>query len=797
MSGGDPGLCTLDADGHARRVLEFERVLAVVAESAVTEGGREQVLDLLPSADVESVRAEHRLIQEAVRALDEGLETWPLDGTHDVAAALALASRPGGRLDALELRQVAETLAVAARLRRFLDQHAERLPELCARSTQVVAHETMVAALVAAIDEHGVVRDEASSALRSIRRALQTERANLLEQLETLLRTSGAAGEGYVTLRGDRYVIPVRTESAGSVRGIVHDRSSTGSTLFVEPLAAVDANNELQRLHDAERREIDRILSDLSARVGGVADSAGASLDGIYMVDAVRARAAWARAFGCTSPRIGTPLQLRGARHPLLELQLRAAGSTAVPLDVDQGDASVLVLTGPNTGGKTVALRTVGLAVLLHQAGVSIPAAADSQLPVFARVVADIGDEQSVQNSESTFSAHLRHVTGLLVATPGPTLALLDEFMAGTDPAEGAALAQVVLRDLAQRRVTTLVTTHLGDLKLFAHTEPGLANAAMAFDPESRRPLYRLQPNVPGSSNAFAIAAGLGFPAPLLDAARALRGDAAGRMEALLQSLAEEHARLAATTLRAAEAEAEARRMREELAVELAEVARRRHGALTEARREGERLLAEARSRVEKLVRDLRTAAASPAAVRGAQEEIAAIERAVNPDSERDIPIVGEVSSSPPVPGNRVWVRPLGRDGILEAVESGGRARVRLGNVTVNVPFADLVSRGAAADPLPAVSTSAAYVSPETEPPGTRLDLRGMERADALDALESFLDAMVVHGLNQAEIVHGKGTGVLRRAVQERLAAHPDVVEARLGGHGEGGSGVTIVRLRT
>jgi len=797
MSAGDPRLCSLDADGHARRVLEFERVLTVVAESAVTEGGRARVLELLPSADVELVRGEHRLVLEAVRALDEGLETWPLDGTHDVGAVLAAAARPGSRLDAIELRQVAETLAVAGRLRRFLDQHAARLPELCSRSTRVVGNESLVAALLAAIDEHGVVRDEASSGLRTIRRALQTERASLLAQLETLLRTSGAAGEGYVTLRGDRYVIPVRTEAAGSVRGIVHDRSATGSTLFVEPLAVVDANNELQRLHDAERREIDRILSDLSARVGAAAASATASLEGIHAVDAVRARAAWARGFGCTMPRIASSLRLRAARHPLLDLQLRAAGSAAVPLDVDQGEASVLVLTGPNTGGKTVALRTVGLAVLLHQAGVPIPAAADSQLPVFARVVADIGDEQSVQTSESTFSAHLRHVTGLLDAAPGPTLALLDEFMSGTDPAEGAALAQVVLRDLARRRVTTLVTTHLGDLKLFAHTEPGLANAAMAFDAESCRPLYRLQPNVPGSSNAFAIAAGLGFPPALLDAARALRGDAAGRMEALLQSLAEEHARLAATTARTAEAEIEVRRMREELAVELAEVARRRHGALNEARREGERLLAEARSRVEKLVRELRAAAASPAAVRGAQQEIAAIERAMIHEAGSDIPIAGEISTSPPVPGNLVWVRPLGRDGILEAVESGGRARVRLGNVTVNVPFADLVCRGAAVDPSPVVSTSAVYASPETEPPGTRLDVRGMERADALEALERFLDAMVVHGLNQAEIVHGKGTGVLRRAVQERLATHPDVVEARLGGHGEGGSGVTIVRLRT
>ena len=793
MSSGEPRACTLDADGHARRVLEFERVLELVAAHAVTAGGRARVAALVPSAELETVQDEQILVSEATRAMDEGLETWPLDGTHAIDAALAAAARPGGRLDAIELRQVAATLDVAGRLRRFLDQHAERLSHLQAQSTRLVAHTALVAMLYAAIDEHGVVHDDASPALRSIRRALQGERTRLLARLEELLRASGAAGEGYVTLRGDRYVIPVRTESAGSVRGIVHDRSASGSTLFVEPLAVVDANNELQRLQDAERREIERILRELSAQVGAAASSASASLDTMYDVDAVRARAAWARTFGCTSPSIGAPLRLRTARHPLLEMQLRAAGGGAVPLDVDQEDVSVLVLTGPNTGGKTVALRTVGLAVLLHQAGVPIPAAADSRLPIFARVIADIGDEQSVDAAESTFSAHMRHVIGLLDAAPVPTLALLDEFMAGTDPAEGAALAQVVLRDLAKRRVTTFVTTHLGDLKLFAHTEPGIANAAMAFDPESRRPLYRLQPNVPGSSNAFAIAAGLGFPPALLEAARALRGNAAGRMEALLQSLAEETARAADTTARAAAAEAEAKRMREELAVEWAEVARRRRGAQTEARREAERLVAEARARVESVIRELRAAAASPAAIRAAHGEIAALEHAITPDPERDLPPAG---SAPPKPGDRVWVRPLERDGILEAVESSGRARVRLGNITVRVPLAELIARGAATEAKSSAPAPVAAVAPASESPSTRLDLRGMERAEALEALDRFLDAMLLHNLHQAEIVHGKGTGVLRRAVQEVLTAHADVLEARLGGHGEGGSGVTIVKLR-
>jgi DNA mismatch repair protein MutS2 len=490
---------------------------------------------------------------------------------------------------------------------------------------------------------------------------------------------------------------------------------------------------------------------------------------------------------------------LRAARHPLLDARLRAAGGASVPLDLDPGTARALVVTGPNTGGKTVALKTVGVLALLSQAGIPVPAAADSEMPVFARVVADIGDEQSIEAAESTFSSHLRHVLEALRAAGPRTLVLLDELMAGTDPEEGAALARVVLRRLVAAGGMTLVTTHLSDLKLFAHAEPGVSNAGMAFDPDSRAPLYRLQAGVPGASNALAIAARVGMEADLLEAARAERGEAAGRLESALVALEAERARLEAARRDAEAATVEAQRMREEHAVLYAELVTKRRTATDEARREAAEIVAGTKARIEQVVRELRAGGATREGIRAAHDAVREMEEkvAARPEPDAEAP-AGAAPAGGLRIGDPVRVRPLGRDGILEELDATGRARVRLGNIPVVVPAADLDPLGpipAAAAPKPAARPGG-YVAPDLEPVAPRLDLRGFERAAALDAVAGFIDRLVLQGSQQGEIVHGKGTGVLRRAVQEMLQDHPDVAEFRLGEHGEGGSGVTIVKLR-
>jgi DNA mismatch repair protein MutS2 len=384
--------CAVDPSGHARRVLEFDKVLRAAAACARTDGGRQLVEGLLPSDDGDAVAAEHVVVGEVLRQLEAGASPWSFDGAPDIRAAVRDAVRPGAVLDAGDLRCVAATLEVAGRLRRGLDAQPDRWPHLAARVAHLGQHDAVVKAIHAVLDERGELRDSASPALRTIRRELLAGREALRTRLEALLQKTGAATDPYVTLRGERYVVPVRADTAGSVRGIVHDRSATGQTLFVEPLDAVDANNDLQRLRDAEQREVRRILQELTGRVAADAARIEPSLDAMDTLDAIQARALWAHANDAHAPRWGARVALRAARHPLLDAQLRAAGGAVVPLDLEMAGARALVITGPNTGGKTVALKTVGVLSLLAQAGVPIPAAADSELPMFTRVVADIGD---------------------------------------------------------------------------------------------------------------------------------------------------------------------------------------------------------------------------------------------------------------------------------------------------------------------------------------------------------------------------------------------------------------------
>ena len=755
---------------------------------AQSPGGADRLRQLLPAVLPEEVERRQGLLGEVRRALDAGLENWPLAGTGALRPWLKQSRRAGARLEAPELLQVAETLRAARAMRAFLDAHTAELPQLLAATAALQAHPTLLAAIDAAILPTGELADAASPELARLRRQLGVQREAVLQALEKHLARSRGDAEAYVTVRGERFVIPVRADSGG-VRGIVHDRSATGATLFVEPLDVVEANNELQALRDREAREVLRILADLTARLGQESDAVLASLEALEHLDALHAAARVARSMEAAAPRRGVALRLRAARHPLLQAQLRQRGRDVVPLDLDLGGAGALVLTGPNTGGKTVALKTVGLLVLMHQSGLQVPAHPDSELPVFARLVADIGDEQSIEAAESTFSSHLRHVRQALEAPAHGLLALLDEFMAGTDPEEGAALAMAVLRHLVAQQATTLVTTHLGALKLFAHTEPGIANAAMVFDAARGTPLFRLEPGVPGSSNALATAERLGFPPGLVAAAQRERGADSARLETVLRALEAERAGLETARRAAEQAEAEARRLREELAVALAELAQRRAKDLAAARRELQALLESARAQVENTIRDLRASPAGRDDIRTARDALQELAARLPEPEPAPAPPAGPLQ-----PGDTVWIRPLGSEGRLEEL-LGDRAVVRYGPAAVTVSLQDLELRRRAAEKPAAPGWGGYVVQEATQAAALELDLRGFERAEAVAALDQFLDRAVLQGLPSVRIVHGKGTGVLRRAVQEHLASHPAVAAHRLGEHGEGGAGVTIAEL--
>jgi DNA mismatch repair protein MutS2 len=786
-------------------VLEFAAVLERVADRTQSAGGARCVRALVPSADAAWVRERHALLAEARLLLAPGEPPWPLQPIHDLHAALHEAARPGACLEAVELLQVGATLVTAARLQRVLQAQAQRAPRLGARGGALQPHAELSDAIGNAILETGEVSDAASPPLRDIRRRQVQVREAVLARLDALLAESRPEHDAYVTVRGDRYVIPVRTDASRSVQGIVHDRSASGATLFVEPLGIVDANNELQELRDAESREIARILRDLTARVGAAAPHIDASLATLEELDALHALVVFGQEAGGASPRIDARLQLRQARHPLVEAQLAASGTRIVPLDLDVGAARGLVITGPNTGGKTVALKSLGLLALMHQAGMPVPAHADTTLPVFAQVIADIGDEQSIATAHSTFSSHMRHVVhAVREAGPG-VLVLLDEFMSGTDPEEGAALARVILRRLVQRGALVVVTSHLGALKVFAHSEPGLVNVAMQFDASSRAPTFRLQHGVPGSSNAFDVAARLGLDADLLAQARQERGAGADLAD-VIQALETERATLEVAR-RSAEAESvEARRLREEHATALARIERTRREALDAARREAAGLVSRAQAEIERVVREIRESGAERDRIRAAQDAMQALRQETR-GPEPAAPAPGaDVLEREPVANDRVFVGQLGREAIFVRREGDERARVRVGNVEFVVALSDVAvaagppaAAGSARTAAPATGPAPAaggHSRPEADAVSLRLDLRGLEREEAVNALEAFIDRLLLQGAPQAQIIHGKGAGVLRRAVQELLARHPQVSAYRLGDHGEGGSGVTIVTLR-
>lgn len=819
------------AEQHTLRLLEFDRILGQLAEHASWPGGRELALSLLPSADADRVEERLEETAEAVALDDEG---FSLGGVRDVRRQVARA-RVGASLEPLELLDVAATLSASRRVKYLLERSRERTQRLSRWATALVSLPDLEDRITACITPQGEVSDEASPRLHRIRRSMRLLQSRLRDQMESYIRSPQFLRylqEPIITVRDGRYVLPVKVEARARVPGIIHDQSSSGATLFIEPMATVDLNNELRRLAAEEREEVARILADLSARVGMHGPDILGALDALAHLDLALARARYARALAASRPHLNREgqLELRAARHPLL-------GRSAVPIDVRLGgDFDTLVISGPNTGGKTVALKTVGLLTLMAQAGMYVPCGPGSQVAVFRRVHADIGDEQSIEQNLSTFSSHMRNIVGTLGDAGPGTLVLLDELGAGTDPAQGAALGMAILERLQEAGCRTVVTTHSGELKAFAYTHPRVESAAVEFDPVTLEPTYRLQIGTPGFSNAFAIAARLGLPPDIVARAHSLLSPDQQRMEALLAGLAEDRSRAAAEleAARRARQEAEsARREAERLLVSLREsqeatlarararaqemveglrreveqvsrvlreVAReedrrRREAALEEARRTL-RLL---RQRAEAMPAPPAPAPPSPAPPEPVPFEVAG-RRAVSepappgagaPLHEVTAAEAGESPSRPLLLGSRVRILGTGREGYLVSPpDAEGRAEVQVGIMRTRVPVAQLVAVETPTRPAGDLPVIKAREVP------TELHLRGLTVDEALEALGKYLDDAVLAGQKTVRIVHGKGTGTLRRAVAEYLSGHPQVQSYRLADAAEGGEGATVVQLK-
>ena len=787
-------------DERTLRVLEYGTVRALLVERTVTPMGREAAEALLPTTDLELARARQAETSEAVALLRGG--EVPLRGAGDLRP-LVHHAKIGGVLEPAELLLVARTLQVARRLRGHLEARRQSAPRLAQVAAGLAPLPDLEAAIAQVLDEEGQVRDDASPALARLRADLRTVERRIREKLEEILRHPAylrMLQEPLVTVRGDRFVVPVKAEARAQFPGLVHDQSSSGATVFMEPLAIVELGNRRRELEAMERAEVRRLLQALSRRVAEAAEPVAATLAALGAVDLALARAALSEAWEATEPYLAGdgPLELRRARHPLLLHHL--GPERVVPIDVTLGGAfRTLVITGPNTGGKTVALKTVGLLTLMAQSGLHIPAAPGSVVRVFPQVFADIGDEQSIEQSLSTFSSHLRSIVAILGALAPPALVLLDEIGAGTDPTEGAALARAIIETLHERGACTIVTTHYSELKTLAQELPGVENASVEFDPETLRPTFRLLMGQPGRSNAFIIAARLGLPAAVVERARGYLSREQVRVDELLAELTRDRARAERDREEAERLRAEAGALRERFAAEVAHLEAARAEALRRARREVEDAVRQARREVAAVLEEARRR--TPEDAREARRRLEALAATWAERLGGETEAAGEAPQQVEV-GQTVLVAGLGQTGrVVAAANDRGEVEVEVGRVRLRVPLAGLRLRragtaatasGAPAGPR---TETAARVAPGRETPASALSLRGLTVDDALLEVDRYLDAAVLAGLPRVTLIHGKGTGALRRAVQDFLRGHPHVRTYRPGGHGEGGEGVTVVEL--
>ncbi len=818
-------------DAKSIALLEFPAVRDRLAAATSFPPGRRLAEGLQPSDDPVLVARGLDETDQA-RALLEERSTVGVGSAHDIGPAIERAAR-GGRLDPAAFLEIAETLDAIARLGTALAD--ERRPLLRELGRELHPLPALRSTLARSFDPVGELLDSASPRLGGLRTAVRVAYDRLRRRLDALVQTetaSGALQESLVTLRNGRYVIPVKAEARSRVKGIVHDASGSGQTLFVEPLVAVELGNAWREAQAAEREEIERILDELSALVAANGVQLRESLGALARFDLWAAKARLAADMDATRAETADRPEviLLGARHPGLT-------GRVVPIDVRLGDGyTALVVTGPNTGGKTVTLRTLGLLALMHQAGLHVPAEAGSRLPVFQDVFADIGDEQSVAQSLSTFSGHLRSITRIVEAAGPDTLVLLDELGAGTDPTEGSALAQALLDHFVRAGALIAATTHYAELKAYAHTTPAARNASVEFDLDTLSPTYRLTIGLPGGSQAFAIAERLGLPAAIVADARSRLTETQRTFEATLASLklAEDETSDALERARAAEVRAlDALRQAQE---ERRAARRERDELVASARADAERVVAELRDEVratrQALERETVTARSLDAAVEDAEALLAGLPVEV---------AAPEVEAAPPAGpvvwrlGDRARSRSQGWEGRVAALERGGkRVTLEAGGLRITADSADLEPITGPEPVVPSDETLAAIwpsertlmsatrssgargsrgggsgrTGPEGANPGgggvglararsvaSSLDLRGARVDEALELLGRYLDDAALAGLDQVTIVHGLGTGALRDAVRSTAGANPLVRDLRPGERGEGGDGATIVRL--
>ncbi len=770
--------------------------------------GEEQLRAMIPLVDLEYVHEAMWQVAEMQDALRFD-DPVPFEGELDIRSILHRIQPANTWISGEELRAVWRVLQTTRRLRSYFERRREKYPYVRMLARQLVALPELEQHIERVVDERGVVRDTASPELQRLRKQIVRLRARLREVIAEELQRAislGYAAETRPTIRNGRMVIPIRAEAKRKMEGFIHDVSASGQTVYLEPVRALQLNNEVRELEVRERREIERILREITAALREALEVLHRNEEVLGRLDLLQAKARLCNELQTQVPRLNRRgyIHLKDARNPVLVLHYRERAEEGkpapevVPLNMELGkDYWTLVITGPNAGGKTVAMKTVGLLSLMASYGMPVPAHAASEVALFDALMVDIGDEQSVQEDLSTFSSHLMHMDYMVRNASPQVLNLIDEAGTGTDPAEGAALAQAILEELTREKARTIATTHHGALKVFAFETPGVENGSMQFDTRTLRPTYRFIPGVPGSSYAFEIARRLGLPESIIERARQLVGTQKAALDELLRALElrmqELEARLAEAQRARAEAEAVRKRYESLMARLEEEETAIRERALTEA----QRLIAEANARIERTIREIREAQAAREATREARKALESFQRSLARKKSRVARRPSRHGAGPTTP-LKVGDQVLLDEGtaVAEVLEiHGNEAVISRGPLRMRVGLDRLRKVGG---PRPQqvqvrqVSSSGSLPVTQVQ---TRLDVRGKRVHEALAEVTRFIDDAVAAGLEQVEILHGKGTGALRTAIQEWLATHPHVTRFEEALPEEGGAGITRVFL--
>ena len=782
--------------------LELPIVLEMLAAGAVTEGGKEACLALRPSGDKLEVKT--RLCEtSAAKEMMVVRGSPSLSGIKDIRPSLSRADL-GGSLNTTELLNIARVLQCARLVKGYISDDKVGKTSIDHLFAALHANRFLEEKISSSIVGEDEIADSASSELANIRRKIRAAGARVRECLQKIISSPSYAKvlqEPIITMRSDRFVVPVKAECKGAIQGLVHDISASGATLFIEPMAAVKANNELRELAAKEKAEIERILAELSAECAAHAEDIASDYSYLVMLDTIFAKAKLSYKLNAMEPELRDKgIILRRARHPLLPKD------KAVPISLELGeDFDTLIITGPNTGGKTVTLKTIGLLNLMAQCGLHIPADDGSGVPVYRHILADIGDEQSIEQNLSTFSAHMTNIVHILDECDDDSLLLFDELGAGTDPTEGAALAIAVIEHARRLGADVAATTHYAELKVYATTEEGIQNASCEFDVETLSPTYRLLVGIPGKSNAFAISERLGLGKDIIDDAKARIGVQNASFEATIEKLEKTRLMLERDRAQAAQKLREAEESAKKAAFLRAELSVRLEKADEKARREAERIIAEARETAESTfaeLDDMRRQLNEEQQAQEINEARSELRRKLNETQNKvkakapETPAEDKKSARDVRAGDTVEIKSMGVKAEVIEVNPDGTLNLKAGimNVKAKPDEVYLIEGHAAKQKKQSVtlagsSVPRAAVSPE-------IDLRGMESIEAVNAAEQYIDSAVMGKLKTVTIIHGKGTGALRAAVQQMLKRNKAVKSFRLGRFGEGESGVTIVELK-